>query len=125
MSHAKNNLTPSEASQPTQSALALAPGSAFRAWTYGGRVDLVDGKRCCPECTKIVRYLPWHDPLGAQPVEVKPVFLVRRVNKRTNDWFFGCPNFPKCKHSENRPKTKAERDIATRSWANALYDPHY
>lgn len=99
-------------------------GSAFRAWTYGGAVRLVEGRRTCPDCTEIVRYLPHHDPLGTQPVEVKPVFLVRRVNKRTNDWFYGCPNFPKCKHSENRPKTKAERDIATCSWANALYDPH-
>ncbi len=104
---------------------AVAPCSAFQTWTYGGRVAWVENKVTCPECTKIVRYLPWHDPLGAQPVEVEPVFLVRRINKRTNDWFFGCPNFPKCKHSKNRPKTNAERDMASRSWANGLYDPHH
>lgn len=95
-----------------------------KTWTYGGVVREADGKRTCPNCTKILRYLPWHDPLGIQPVEVKPVFLIKRVNQKTGDWFFGCPNFPACKHSENRPKTKAERDIGCRAWANALYDPN-
>lgn len=94
------------------------------AWTHCGQVDTVAGKRTCPECTKILKYLPHHDPLGAQPVKVEPVYLVRRVNKATKDWFFGCPNFPKCRYSENRPRTKAERGIATRAWANALFGPN-
>jgi hypothetical protein len=95
-----------------------------RAWTHCGTVHTVDGKRVCPDCTKITRCLPWHDPLGAQPVDVEPVFLVKRINKRTGDWFYGCPNFPRCRHSENRPKTKAERSIETRAWANALYNSY-
>ena len=90
------------------------------AWTHCGKVDNVDDKLTCPHCTKIMRYIPWHDSLGSQPVEVNPVFLIRRVNKRTNDWFFGCPNFPKCKYSKNRPKTKQEKDIMVRASMNAI-----
>jgi ssDNA-binding Zn-finger/Zn-ribbon topoisomerase 1 len=58
-------------------------------------------------------------------VKVKPVFLVRKTNKKTGDWFYGCPNFPKCKYSENRPLTKAESDAKVCAWANAQCGPHY
>lgn len=94
----------------------------YFSWTYAGRVDRVEKRLTCPECTKIVRYIPWHDELGSRPVEVIPVFLVKRINKKTGDWFFGCPNFPKCKYSKSRPKTKTEKDREIWSWANSLYN---
>jgi hypothetical protein len=97
---------------------------ACSVWTYGGRVDKVEGRLTCPHCTKIVEHLPWHDLLGSQPVIVTPVFLVRCINSKTQDWFWGCPNFPECKYSKNRSKTEAERTSDTRAWANSLYPPN-
>lgn len=79
-------------------------------------------KRYCPKCTE-VHHLP-HDATYAG-VSKNPVFLVRRTNKKTNDWFYGCPNFPKCKYSENRPKTHQEITRETWAWANAQCGPHY
>jgi len=94
------------------------------AWTYGGRVDKVEGRLTCPVCTEIAEYLPWHDILGSRPVKVIPVFLIKRTNSRTQDWFWGCPNFPKCKYTKNRNKTHVEQTRETRAWANSLYPPN-
>jgi len=71
-------------------------------------------KPYCPSCTGDLSYR------GTEGYFAKdPVFLIKRNNRNTNDWFWGCPNFPRCKHSRNRPKTIAERNISTWAWANA------
>ncbi len=94
----------------------------MKTWTDCGRVTIVDNKLVCPNCTTILHYLPWHDPIGEQPVEVIPVFLIKKINRKTKDWFFGCPNFPKCRYAKSRPKTAQEINIKCRAWANSLYD---
>ena len=96
----------------------------YYSCTSGGCVHVVDGKPTCPNCTKITKYLPHHDLLGSKPVEVIPVFLVRRTNTKIKDWFWGCPNFPKCRYSKNRPKTQEEIKTNVRIWANSLYAPN-
>jgi ssDNA-binding Zn-finger/Zn-ribbon topoisomerase 1 len=45
--------------------------------------------------------------------------LIKRINKNTKDWFWGCSMFPKCKYSANRPKTHKEREIEIWAWANS------
>jgi ssDNA-binding Zn-finger/Zn-ribbon topoisomerase 1 len=32
------------------------------------------------------------------------LFLVERLNSKTRLKFFGCPNFPSCKYSYNKPR---------------------
>ena len=75
----------------------------MKTWTHCGRVYEVDKARTCPFCTKF-KLIPWHDPLGSQPVEVSnPVFLVKRTNRQTGAQFWGCPKFPKCNWTESIP----------------------
>ena len=47
------------------------------------------------------------------------ILLIKRINKKSKDWFLGCPNFPKCKFSQNRPDTAKEMDIKIWAWANS------
>jgi len=79
-------------------------------------------KRYCPKCTEIVHFS--HDSTYAG-CSVSPAFLVRRINSKTNDWFYGCPNFPKCKYTQKRPPTQREIDIKTKAWANSLGAENY
>ena len=72
--------------------------------------------RYCPRCTQVVHFQ--HDSTYAGKSK-NPAILVKRINKKTNDWFFGCPNFPRCTYSENRPQTMQERNVKTWAWANA------
>ena len=76
----------------------------------------------CPNCTKVEHFS--YDSTYAGRAK-NPVLLVKKINKNTKDWFYGCPNFPTCKYTKNRPKTKSEKDIEIRSWANAQCGPHY
>jgi hypothetical protein len=63
----------------------------------------VDGKRTCPNCSEYTGMeASWLDP----PKLVTPVFLVERINKTSNEKFWGCPNFPKCKYSYNKPRKR-------------------
>jgi hypothetical protein len=78
--------------------------------------------RYCPHCTKVLHFQYDSTYAGCSH---KPILLVKRANKNTKDWFWGCRNFPKCKYTENRAKTRIEREIKTRSWANAQCSPHY
>lgn len=80
------------------------------------------GKNYCPKCTKILHHRFDSTYAG---FSLNPVILVKRINKKTNDWFWGCPNFPKCKYSRNRSKTHREIQIQTWAWANAQEGPHY
>ena len=74
-------------------------------------------KRYCPHCTKVFR--EQFDSTYAG-FSYSPAFLVKRINSKTKDWFYGCPNFPKCKYTEKRPETSIERNIRIRAWANSL-----
>ena len=85
-------------------------------WTPGKEYIHLAGKRYCPKCTKVHHYQ--HDSTYAG-VSKNPVMMVKRTNKSTGDWFWGCPNFPKCKYSENRPPTSEETRRRTWAWANA------
>jgi ssDNA-binding Zn-finger/Zn-ribbon topoisomerase 1 len=78
--------------------------------------------RYCPRCTKVLHF-QYDSTYGG--CSHNPILLVKRINKNTKDWFWGCPNFPKCKYTESRPKTRFERGIQIRSWANAQCGPHY
>lgn len=80
--------------------------------------------RYCPHCTKI-GYEPIESDRPYAPYTYKIYYLVKRINKSTNDWFWGCPNFPTCRYSENRPLTQEEQDIKTWAWANSYAGPHY
>lgn len=73
-------------------------------------------KPYCPGCTKDARL--GNDTSGYR-YSVAPVFLVKRTNSKTGDWFWGCPNFPSCKFTKSRPLTQLERDAITRAWAEA------
>lgn len=77
---------------------------------------LYGGPRYCPYCTVVNHFARDSTYAGASE---NPVYLVKRINKQTNDWFWGCPNFPKCNYSENRPLTMEEKNIKTWAWANA------
>lgn len=79
-------------------------------------------KRFCPKCTKI-EHFPFDCTYAGKTSN--PIYLVKRTNKDTKDWFWGCPNFPKCKYSENRPLTREEKDIKIRSWANSRCGPYF
>lgn len=87
-----------------------------------GAIMLWPGPRYCRECTKVNHFK--YDSTYAG-YSMNPVYLMKRFNKITNDWFWGCPNFPKCKYSENRSKTRKEKDIKTWAWANSLCGPHF
>jgi ssDNA-binding Zn-finger/Zn-ribbon topoisomerase 1 len=88
--------------------------------------EIVTGKRYCPKCTKVKEC---NDDRSGGFAGVKmskdPVWLVRKVNRETQHWFYGCPNFPECRHSENRPLTAEEVKFRTRARANAFCGPHY
>lgn len=59
------------------------------------------GKRTCPSCSEYTGMeASWSDP----PKLVKPVYCVERVNRATQEKFWGCPNFPKCRYSYNKPR---------------------
>ncbi len=108
-------------------------GRAYNTWvceqtynTHGfSHEDCVclDHKIYCPNCTQLI-YSPT-DYYRSHKYSKNPIFLVKRINKKTNDWFWGCPNFPKCKFSQNRPETSEERNRRTWAWANATGGPHY
>lgn len=83
---------------------------------------LFPGPRYCPKCTKVV-YSSYDSTYAGYSEE--PIYLVKRINSNTKDWFWGCPNFPKCKYSENRPLTDKERKIKLVAWANSLEGPHF
>lgn len=69
---------------------------------YGGPI-FHEGKFTCPWCSQYTGMeASWYDP----PVMVSPVYCIKRVNKQTQDTFWGCPNFPKCKYSYNKPRTQ-------------------
>jgi ssDNA-binding Zn-finger/Zn-ribbon topoisomerase 1 len=87
-----------------------------------GAKRLAFGPRYCPKCTKIINYKFDYTYAGCS---YNPVFLIKKQNKKTKDWFWGCPNFSKCKYSENRAQTKVEKDIKIRAWANSLCGPHF
>lgn len=74
-------------------------------------------KNYCPKCT-VVHYEKYDSSYAGY--SKNPVLLVKRINKQTKDWFYGCPNFPKCKFSRSRPRTSHE--IYIKDWArmNAL-----
>lgn len=56
-----------------------------------------DNKLVCPNCSKYIGHPDsWLDEVKI----TEAIFLVVRVNKQTGEKFLGCPNFPKCKHSE-------------------------
>lgn len=87
-----------------------------------GYIMLWPGPRYCPRCTVVVHFRGDYTYGGCSK---NPIYLVKRKNKTTNDWFWGCPNFPECKYSENRAKTARERDIDIWAWANAQCGPHF
>lgn len=94
----------------------------MKAYAYMGKVTRVNNRPVCPLCSHITK---WYSSTSLDhPVEVEPMFLVKRVNRHTNDWFWGCPNFPRCRHTENRPPTREELDIKTWAWANATNPPN-
>lgn len=71
-------------------------------YPYSGPCS-VDGKRTCPVCSEYTgRVESWCDP----PKLVTPVYLVKRINGKTKELFWGCPNFPKCKFSYQKPRQR-------------------
>lgn len=61
-----------------------------------------NGKMICPRCSKIFRTPYSYDPIGPDKLEIiEPVFLIVKENKKNGQKFLGCPNFPKCKHSDD------------------------
>jgi hypothetical protein len=61
-----------------------------------------NGKLICPYCSKTKGiWGSWYAPEEL----VEPLFLVEKLNSKTQQKFFGCPNFPKCKYSYNKPRT--------------------
>lgn len=83
---------------------------------------LYPGPPYCKKCTKIIHFRFDYTYAGCS---FNPIYLIKRINKKTKDWFWGCPNFPKCKYSKNRLLTKKENDIKIYVWANSLYGPHF
>ena len=77
-------------------------------------------KKICLKCSGQSRLSNFN-----RRITIKPVLMIKRVNTKTNDWFWGCSNFPKCKNSENRPSTEREKASKVNSWANAQCGPHY
>lgn len=60
-----------------------------------------DGRLICPYCSKTKGiWGSWYTPKEL----VEPLFLVERLNSKTQQKFFGCPNFPNCKYSYNKPR---------------------
>lgn len=81
-------------------------------------------KPFCPECSK-VKFGYASDGISFGPMSDSPVLLVKRTNSKNKDWFYGCPNFPKCHFTKRRPATAEERKIKIRAWANSLCGPHF
>lgn len=59
-------------------------------------------KLVCPRCSKVFRTPdPWNI-IGSDKLKIiEPVYLVVKENTKNNQKFLGCPNFPKCKHSDD------------------------
>lgn len=76
------------------------------------------GEKFCPKCTEI-------NCIDGSLYYKVLVRLEYKKNKKTNDWFYGCSNFPKCKYSENKVLTEEERQVKIESWANAQCGPHF
>jgi len=79
-----------------------------------------DKKMVCPLCS-ISTISNWKSERQIN----EPVFLIIRTNKTTNQKFLGCPNFPKCKHSDDIlsiRKEKQENERFNFDWNDELRD---
>lgn len=70
--------------------------------TYSGPI-WANRMRTCPNCSEYTGMeASWLDP----PKLMKAVYCVKRVNRATLEEFWGCPNFPKCRYSYNKPRPR-------------------
>lgn len=75
-----------------------------------GRPYAFCGKMVCAYCSK---YQDAKTGLIEYAI-TEPVFLIVKVNKKSGEKFLGCPNFPKCKYSEDV--------LSIRQWKTRIKD---
>jgi hypothetical protein len=61
-------------------------------------------KRYCPNCTEVYEVHDTEPPYDTYYYSDNPVMLILKEGKWGKFW--GCPNFPKCKYSENAERKK-------------------